>query len=56
MLAVAGPMSPKAPAPGSARTFPRHRPLFVVLLKLNRALIGKEQAERSVVVTPCAIE
>ena len=55
MLAVAGPMSLNAPAPGSAGTCPRHTPLVVVLLNLNRALIGKEQAEGSVVATPRAI-
>ena len=56
MPAVAGAMSLNAPTPGSAGTCPKHTPLFVVLLKLNRAPIGKEQAKRSVVVTPCAIE
>ena len=40
MLAVAGALSLKTPAPASAGTFPTHTPLFVVLLMIIVVILG----------------
>jgi K+-transporting ATPase ATPase A chain len=40
MLAVAGALSLKTPAPASSGTFPTHTPLFVVLLMITVVVLG----------------
>ena len=40
MLAVAGALSLKTPAPASAGTFPTHTPLFVMLLMITVLILG----------------
>lgn len=40
MLAVAGALSLKTPAPASSGTFPTHTPLFVVLLMITVVILG----------------
>ncbi len=40
MLAVAGALSLKSPAPASAGTFPTHTPLFMVLLIITVVILG----------------
>ncbi|CAM3373930.1 potassium-transporting ATPase subunit KdpA [Paracoccus nototheniae] len=54
MLAVAGSLSVKTPAPATAGTFPTHGPLFVVLLTLSVLILGALTFFPALVLGPIA--
>ncbi|TGN68214.1 potassium-transporting ATPase subunit KdpA [Paracoccus liaowanqingii] len=54
MLAVAGSLSAKTPAPATAGTFPTHGPLFVVLLTLTVLILGALTFFPALVLGPIA--
>ncbi|TJZ89527.1 potassium-transporting ATPase subunit KdpA [Paracoccus gahaiensis] len=54
MLAVAGALSVKTPAPATAGTFPTHGPLFVVLLTLTVLILGALTFFPALVLGPIA--